>query len=634
MARTDNLTHFLTDVANAIREKTGETGTIYARDFDTKISSISGSSEPEITTRLPARYQEVEYIESIDNNNYIDTGVVFPDVKKVRYEFKVKMPSDIRGQAYWGCYMNGGYNGGTLYENRYYVAGDNTLTLALEADGIYEGYAYTDTNTQSGAFYANNGEINETLTYTTGQGLPDSDRAPFCIFCQGTPSGSGISYNNGSKLRVYYFRIYQDDIIVRDFIPCYKKEYNTIGLYDLVNDVFYANQGRGVFEKGEDVNVEIEPEKNFNIFIQEEEPSTKEGIWIQTNDETVKSIDHYNISDRIISAGLGEWDDPSLYTQLPYGFFLSASAAVGENIYLFFNKTSCGYNYTYKYNTQTRQYTQLADVPIDSQRGTAEAIGTDIYLFANSVCYKYDTIQNTYTQVQAPPYSLKNATSAVYQDEIYLFGPSQNACKYNPSNDEYITLTSLPVNNAAGEAITIGDKIYLIGINDNYSSHYVYDIYSNTYNSLSLDISWIARPLLERVDDDNLLILGSSYNETAAKTGYLYTISTQEIQKLTLPYNIGQGESETVGNKIYVLGSRYTGMTQLLTTINLSFETWTDTELLIQIKQRNPYKTMLADKLSCVFYGCAICIKDSTSNMYADIPMYYGDGVQWIKFKN
>ena len=82
MARTDNLTNFLTDVANAIREKTGETGTIYAKDFDAKISSISGSSEPEITTRLPARYQEVEYIESIDYDNYIDTWGNFPWCQK------------------------------------------------------------------------------------------------------------------------------------------------------------------------------------------------------------------------------------------------------------------------------------------------------------------------------------------------------------------------------------------------------------------------------------------------------------------------------------------------------------------------------------------------------------------------
>lgn len=52
MARTDNLTNFLTDVANAIREKTGETDIIYTRDFDTKIMQITaGSSIPNLQNK-------------------------------------------------------------------------------------------------------------------------------------------------------------------------------------------------------------------------------------------------------------------------------------------------------------------------------------------------------------------------------------------------------------------------------------------------------------------------------------------------------------------------------------------------------------------------------------------------------
>ena len=40
MARTDTLPHFLTDVADAIRTKTGESGTIQASGFDTAIGNI------------------------------------------------------------------------------------------------------------------------------------------------------------------------------------------------------------------------------------------------------------------------------------------------------------------------------------------------------------------------------------------------------------------------------------------------------------------------------------------------------------------------------------------------------------------------------------------------------------------
>lgn len=44
MARTNNLSNFLTDVANAIRSKTGETGEILASEFDNKIESIQTGS--------------------------------------------------------------------------------------------------------------------------------------------------------------------------------------------------------------------------------------------------------------------------------------------------------------------------------------------------------------------------------------------------------------------------------------------------------------------------------------------------------------------------------------------------------------------------------------------------------------
>lgn len=44
MAKTDNLTDFLTSLANKIREHTKETGTINPQDFESKIDSIASSS--------------------------------------------------------------------------------------------------------------------------------------------------------------------------------------------------------------------------------------------------------------------------------------------------------------------------------------------------------------------------------------------------------------------------------------------------------------------------------------------------------------------------------------------------------------------------------------------------------------
>ena len=60
-----------------------------------------------------------------------------------------------------------------------------------------------------------------------------------------------------------YLKISENGILIRNFIPCYRKSDNEIGLYDIVNNVFYTNQGTGEFLKGSNaptpsVPIEIE----------------------------------------------------------------------------------------------------------------------------------------------------------------------------------------------------------------------------------------------------------------------------------------------------------------------------------------------------------------------------------------
>ena len=49
---------------------------------------------------------------------------------------------------------------------------------------------------------------------------------------------------------VYDFKIYESDVLVKHFIPCYRNSDNKVGLYDIVNNVFYTNQGTGEFLYG------------------------------------------------------------------------------------------------------------------------------------------------------------------------------------------------------------------------------------------------------------------------------------------------------------------------------------------------------------------------------------------------
>lgn len=72
MARTDTLPHFLTDVADAIRTKTGSSDTIQASTFDTAIANIpsGGGGETDI-------YRVADYEDLPANANEGDLGVVY-----------------------------------------------------------------------------------------------------------------------------------------------------------------------------------------------------------------------------------------------------------------------------------------------------------------------------------------------------------------------------------------------------------------------------------------------------------------------------------------------------------------------------------------------------------------------------
>ncbi len=52
-----------------------------------------------------------------------------------------------------------------------------------------------------------------------------------------------------AKMKLYSAKIYDNGTLVRDFIPC-KNAGGTLGLWDNVNSVFYANAGTGTFSTG------------------------------------------------------------------------------------------------------------------------------------------------------------------------------------------------------------------------------------------------------------------------------------------------------------------------------------------------------------------------------------------------
>lgn len=77
------------------------------------------------------------------------------------------------------------------------------------------------------------------------------------------PLGS-FNYTNYSPVSARYFssKWWEADVLVRYFVPCYRKSDNKPGMYDLVTDSFFTNRGTGEFDYGDLSNLLSENQEN------------------------------------------------------------------------------------------------------------------------------------------------------------------------------------------------------------------------------------------------------------------------------------------------------------------------------------------------------------------------------------
>lgn len=220
---------------------------------------LKGNSVQE---KLPNIYQRVEYIEST-GTQYIDTGIIPISSTRIDINFAYVGTTGYAGwvpifgarsiidnvQEYYAVFINNStLKLTTNYSSRDF--GDNS-NVYIEANKKY------NLKNNQGSFYIN--DILES-SISTSDTLSNNTRYPVYLF---DLNFHGSRMNRGTKTKIYSCKFYDDDTLIRNYIPCYRKSDNEIGLYDTVNNVFYTNQGTGVFLKGSNaptpyVPIEIE----------------------------------------------------------------------------------------------------------------------------------------------------------------------------------------------------------------------------------------------------------------------------------------------------------------------------------------------------------------------------------------
>ena len=196
----------------------------------------------------------------------------------------------------------------------------------------------------------------------------------------------------------------------------------------------------------------------LNIFTQPLEPSKKDGIWIKTDEKiNYNEVQIVNNIEPLISS----------YTKLaniPWYFKKGSAVAIGTDIYLLgVNEGDGRYIYNYKYDTVTNKYTKLKDIPYELYDGSAVSIETDIYLLGGSNStkynYKYDTLTNSYTKLEEIPYEFYNGSAVSIETDIYLLGTSYDNCE--DYNYKYETERDIVDKTVFIETMDEGNKILL-----------------------------------------------------------------------------------------------------------------------------------------------------------------------------
>lgn len=201
-----------------------------------KIDEFDGEITQE-TTILPSEYTQVEYIES-SGTQYIDTNFKPNQNTRVVLDFINK---DTTGSFLFGARISYSDNSFTL------VSADGSNVRSDYGANQYN-YARTvgtryvfDKNKNIDTLFQNGTQIN-THTFTATTINPNLNLYLFSTNNNGTAGTC-------SSIKLYSCKIYNNGTLVRDYIPCYNSS-NVIGLYDLINNVFYTNKGTGTFIKG------------------------------------------------------------------------------------------------------------------------------------------------------------------------------------------------------------------------------------------------------------------------------------------------------------------------------------------------------------------------------------------------
>lgn len=182
---------------------------------------------------LPSGYTKLDYIES-SGTQYINTG--FKPNQNTRCVMDIENLSSAQA-AFFGARANQNAASFTYFSL-------TATTGRSDYGSSKQSMSFTNT---VGRYTVDQNKNVCTANGVTATGTANTFQLTNNLYLMAVNQADAAIQN--AKLKLYSAKVYDNGTLVRDFIPC-KNASGTIGLWDNVNSVFYANAGTGTFSTG------------------------------------------------------------------------------------------------------------------------------------------------------------------------------------------------------------------------------------------------------------------------------------------------------------------------------------------------------------------------------------------------
>jgi hypothetical protein len=199
-------------------------------------------------SRLPVGYTEVEYIEN-ESVAYINTS--FKPNQDTRVIARMQTVTSMMHARFFGAGVWNGSNGYQFDYENYYNGQLHISWGAINGWSTYNYYGDYNAHTydwNKNVFTIDNGVFSAETTYTSFQCT--DNLGLFVHIYNGEPCGDVTPWLEGYERsflhgRLYSCQIYDNGTLIRDLVPCTRDSDSKVGVYDIVNDVFYSSAYSG-----------------------------------------------------------------------------------------------------------------------------------------------------------------------------------------------------------------------------------------------------------------------------------------------------------------------------------------------------------------------------------------------------